>query len=192
MAIELKEIQVKWMGISPLLMNSNVTVNPLHPISIERKKITGKRKKTEDDILELLDLDYKAGIYYEEDLGPVIPAICVEATIRNAAKTLRRGTDVKSCVFVTPDFIKLEYTGPRKLEDLIKDQRFRNVQVVKVQRSSLLKCRPKFDKWEIEFTLAYDNKIFDDDTIVQIMDIAGGRIGLCDYRPRYGRFEALL
>ena len=188
----MKQIQVNWKGTSPLLMNSNATVNPFHPISLKRKPLTAKRKKTDEDLLTLLDLDFEGSMYYDEKLGPIIPAICIEATLRNAAKRIRRGTDVKSCVFVSPDYIPLVYDGPRKKEDLIKNENFRDIRPVVVQRSSLLKCRPRFNKWEVEFELTYDQKIFDDDTIIQILDIAGSQIGLCDYRPRYGRFEAIV
>ena len=188
----MKVAKCKWMGISPLLMNSNQTVNPFHPVSVQKKPLTSKRKKTEEDILKLLDLDYEGSLYYDSDVGVYVPAICVEATLRNGAKKIRKGSDVKSCVFVSPDFIELIYDGPSDLEGLLKDDRFKDVRPVVVQRASMLKCRPRFDKWEINFDLTFDPKIFNDEDIELITDIAGRQIGLCDYRPRYGRFEAII
>jgi hypothetical protein len=188
----MKIMKVTFKGIAPLLMNSNVCVNPLHPITLERKQITGKRKKTEDDYLDLIILDLKGAMYYDEKLGPYIPAICVEATLREAAKKIKKGTSVKSSLFVEPDFIKLEYEGPREFEKLIKDERFRDVRPVTVQRSQVIKARPRFNSWAINFTITYDELILDQEAMGQIFDIAGRQIGICDYRPRYGRFEVYI
>ena len=48
MNITRKHLRVTFKGISPLIMHSCKCVNPLHPISLEMKKYTSKRKKTEE------------------------------------------------------------------------------------------------------------------------------------------------
>ena len=46
----MKKLNVTLIGNSPLIMHSPKCVNPLHPISIEMKKYTSKKKKTEEEI----------------------------------------------------------------------------------------------------------------------------------------------
>jgi hypothetical protein len=48
-------------------------------------------------------------------------------------------------------------------------------------------------KWRIAFTVKFDdNREVDQSTIVKLVEIAGRKIGLCDWRPqkkgRFGRF----
>ena len=48
----MKKLNVTLIGDSPLIMHSPKCVNPLHPISLEMKKYTSKKKKTEEDVKE--------------------------------------------------------------------------------------------------------------------------------------------
>lgn len=52
--------------------------------------------------------------------------------------------------------------------------------------------RPRFDKWAVTFTLVVDDEMFGEDIIRELVDAAGKKIGLGDYRPQkrglYGRF----
>ena len=54
----MKTMQIRWTGLTPLLMHSAVGVNPTHPLTIACGKITKKRNKTEDDQIELLNERY--------------------------------------------------------------------------------------------------------------------------------------
>lgn len=53
--------------------------------------------------------------------------------------------------------------------------------------------RPRFNSWGIEFTLEIDDKEVKPETIRQLVEVAGNKIGLCDFRPTcrgpFGRFE---
>jgi len=49
----MKNLKVTWKGISPLIMHSCKTVNPLHPISKEIRKLNDKQrgqKLTEEEL----------------------------------------------------------------------------------------------------------------------------------------------
>jgi len=49
--------------------------------------------------------------------------------------------------------------------------------------------RPRLDEWELDFTLEVDDEMFHTDFVRQLVDDAGKKIGLCDYRPsRKGPF----
>lgn len=185
----MKSFNCKWHGVSPLLLHSNAGVNPLHPLTREKKAVTSKRKKTEEDTMRILDLDYLLGLYWDDSTGVYVPAVNVEATIRDAAKKNKKGKDVVCGVMVAPEYIKLKYEGPQTSEGLLADMNFRDIRIGKIQRASVTVCRPRFNNWEIDFSVEYDPEIWDKDALLETMVLGGKYIGFCDYRPRYGKFE---
>lgn len=60
----------------------------------------------------------------------------------------------------------------------------------------ILRHRPCFDDWAIEFELELDETIIAAKLLRDIIDAAGGRIGLCDFRPDckgpFGKFKVTL
>lgn len=59
-----------------------------------------------------------------------------------------------------------------------------------VQRSRIVRTRPRFNQWHIVFNLLYNEEKIDLDTILDAMNYSGNYVGLCDSRPRYGQFVA--
>lgn len=188
----MKNLLVTWKGATPLIMHSCQCVNPLHPISIEMKKYTSKRKKTEEDLMKIADLEWEAGAYWKDGLGLYIPAENVEATIINGAKANRKGSDVEKYCDVTDLYIPFEYGENLTKEELIASYEYRDTRVMTVMRSKILRTRPRFDQWEITFNFRYDDEKIDLATITQAMEYAGAYVGLCDSRPKYGKFVVLV
>ena len=187
----MKNLKVTWKGISPLIMHSCQCVNPLHPISKEMKKINAKKsKKTEDDIAKLSDLEWEAGAYWKEGLGLYIPAENVEATIRNGGKAYRKGSDIEKYVNVTDLYIPFNYGENLTKEELIQNYEYRDTRVMTVNRARVMRTRPRFDQWNITFNLMYNEEKIDLDTIITALEYAGLYVGLCDSRPKYGKFVA--
>ena len=53
--------------------------------------------------------------------------------------------------------------------------------------------RPRIPHWKLAFNVKFDeNREVSDDTVVKLVEVAGRKIGLCDWRPqkkgRFGRF----
>jgi hypothetical protein len=52
--------------------------------------------------------------------------------------------------------------------------------------------RPRFDKWKLAFTVEYDSGMFSPSLVRMLLDDAGRRVGLGDFRPArkgpYGKF----
>ena len=184
----MKNLLVTWKGTTPLIMHSCQCVNPLHPISIEMKKYTSKRKKTEEDLMKIADLEWEAGAYWKDGLGLYIPAENVEATIINGAKANRKGSDIEKYCDVTDLYIPFEYGENLTKEELIASYEYRDTRAMTVMRSKILRTRPRFDQWEITFNFRYDEEKIDLATITQAMEYAGAYVGLCDSRPKYGKF----
>ena len=186
----MKTLQITWKGITPLLMHSCQCVNPLHPISREMKKYTSKKKKTEDDLVKISDLEWEAGAYWDDDIGLYIPSENIEATIMNGAKMFKQGTSIQKFCDVTDLRIPLDYGAKLTKEQLIKDYKYRDTRPMTVMRSKVMRTRPRFDKWKIQFNMQYNEEKIDLQTIELAIENAGAYVGLCDSRPKYGKFSA--
>lgn len=186
----MKNLKVTWKGISPLIMHSCQCVNPLHPISKELKKYTSKKNKTDEDLVKISDLEWEAGAYWKDGLGLYIPAENVEATIINGAKANKKGKDIQKYVDVVDLYIPLDYGENLSKEQLIQNYEYRDTRIMTVMRSKILRTRPRFDQWKIEFELRYNEEKIDIETIINAIEYAGMYVGLCDSRPKYGKFVA--
>jgi hypothetical protein len=198
-----KQAEFTIKSISPMLMHDrNKLVNPLHPLTKEVKRFSGKRTKTEEDLMALAKLEWLAGMYLTEapqiDIQggnvkfngggvPCLPSSVLEGAIINGAKKHKLGTQFKSGILIDQDFC-LEYTGPKKLEDMWADGNFTDIRPVQVQRNSIMRCRPIFNAWSATFVINYLPNIVNKDQIQEALESAGQVAGVGDYRPKYGRF----
>lgn len=191
----MKNLKVTWKGITPLIMHSCQCVNPLHPISKEIRKLNDKprgTKLTEEELERLSDLEWEAGAYWQDGLGLYIPGENVEATIRNGAKANKKGKDIEKYVNITDLYIPFDYGENLTKEELIKRYEYRDTRPMVVSRARILRTRPRFDQWRITFNLIYDEEKIDLDTIVDAIEYSGKYVGLCDSRPKYGKFTSII
>jgi hypothetical protein len=65
--------------------------------------------------------------------------------------------------------------------------------VIPATGGRIMAHRPRFDKWQLVFTLDVDAEMFDASVARELVDLAGKRIGLGDFRPArkgpFGRFR---
>lgn len=187
----MKHLKVQWVGTTPLLMHDCKCVNPLHPIATKIKEITSKGKnKTEEDLRLLSDLEFQAGLYWNEQIGVYVPAENIEATICAGARSFRKGQDIQRHVFVTELKIPLDYGENLTLEQLMQNPDYRDVRAVRIKNNRLIRTRPRFERWRLDFVLEYNDVKIDPQIIIRAIDHAGTDVGLCDYRPKYGKFVA--
>ena len=188
----MEQITLHLTGQTPLLMHRPVTVNQLDPKTIELKKYTGKRKKTEDDHAIILRLDWEAGLYHDAEVGPYLPGVNIEVMLRKAGVITKQGTAIQRGVLVPEEMVAVMYEGPRGtngkgLQELW-DANLKDIRVVKNQSQSVMRCRPCFRNWEMTVPVVYEPSIIDERDLISIAERAGTMIGLGDYRPRFGRF----
>ncbi len=56
---------------------------------------------------------------------------------------------------------------------------------VVIQRARVLKSRAKLEKWKISFTIVYSEQLIADPQIIKtVLEEAGQRIGIMDFRPQ--------
>lgn len=184
-------IEFNIRGISPLLMHSDQLANPLHPATKAHKELTSKRKKTDADHEDIAKSEWLASLYYDEEIGIHIPGQNLDATMVESAKLQKLGKHVKRAAMVVEDRIPLKFKGPKDPLALFEDKRFVDVRGVKVMAAKLMRCRPIFREWELTFNVQLDEEVMNESEIRKIVSDGGRFIGLCDYRPRFGKFEVL-
>ena len=188
----MKTLKITVKGIAPLLMHSCQCVNPLHPIAQKMVPLKSKRKKTEEDLIKLADLEWEGGLYWNDNIGLYMPSENIESMMKEAAKTFKKGKDVQKYIFLSDPFIPFDCGEEFTKEKMINDYRYRDSRCVNVMRSKILRTRPRFNFWRFTFDLNYDETGIDVSTIVNILNQGGKYVGLGDYRPRYGTFEAIV
>lgn len=186
----MKKLHVTMYGKSPLIEHSPKCVNPLHPLSIEMKKYTSKRKKTEEDLIAISDLEWEAGVYWDDNIGLVIPNECLAATIQNGAKMNKNGKDVAKFVHILDPMAALDIGEVQNYDKMKTDVRFRDVRSVVVSRSRVIRTRPRFNTWSCEFDMLFEEDKIDIHAIMLALENAGNYVGLCEMRAMgYGRFD---
>lgn len=188
----MKKFRIQIIGTSPLLMHNAQLADEFNPIVLEMKKLTSKKgtKRTEDDRWELRRLEFMGGLYYDAAAGPYVPGLNIEGSLKEAARLIRRGKDVERGVMITTDINPIMYTGPREKDDLYKDPNHVFSVTVRNQSSRITRTRPIFREWVTEAEGVYDPSLVDLPALNDFATKAGQYIGMCDWRPRYGTFDA--
>jgi len=173
---------------APLLLHNGQMANPLNKWAKAMKQISAKKAKTDADYEELARLEFMAGLYLSPE-GPVIPSFVVDALLVAAAKKVREGNEAKAGVFC-PENALLQYDGPRTPDELWKDEGFRHIALVRVSTARVARCRPVFNNWTAVVKVSVETGVVNPARIDDWMAIAGTQIGVGDWRPKFGRFQA--
>jgi len=170
-AFEVYEVRIE--GTKPLLMHA--------PTGLGDKP---KRRRGEH-----LDpkIEAESYLYRDSEGNIVIPSVNVKACIRDAGanyKVSGRRSTFKSMIKAGIDIRPFPYIP------LIHEGWVVDIRPVVVQRSRILRARPRFDKWSLEFDIInHDPKIIHRETLQRILVDAGRYYGLGDFRPEFGLFR---
>lgn len=174
-------------GISPLLQHNGQLADPLNTWARALKEVTGKRMKTDADYEEAARLEW-FGSLYTENGKIVIPGRCMDATLINSAKKSKKGTQAKSALMCEANFI-VEHDGPENLDDLWLDARFHQRVLMKVKGNGVMRTQPKFFPWAATIEVSFDTNQLNPKDIGGFVELGGVQIGICEGRPRYGRYK---
>lgn len=183
----MESLKVKLSGLSTILMHSARLSNPLDPKVKEFKLLTAKRKKTDEDMVDIARAEFELGLYFDEKLGPYIPTENIRKSIIEGGRLSKLGTAIDRSVQILEDRAPLKYDGPRTVPALW-DKKFYDLSSVGVQQARTMRCRPAFEKWSLDVELFFDPSMVNRDQLLSAMESAGKFIGLGDYRPRFGRY----
>lgn len=167
-----KSIAVEIKGVSALLMRAF----PLQPIEALEKK----DPKEQAEYSAYRDPETKA-LY--------VPGINVQRSLISAAtysKGKGRGSlqrPAAACLMISPERLQLgaaEYSVDSRPV------------VVPATKGRVMRHRPRLDEWGLSFTLEFDDTLLKETEVRRIVDDAGSRVGLLDFRPEkkgpFGRF----
>ena len=174
-------------------MNSDRASDPLSKEAQWLSEISGKRNKTEADMIELARRQFHCSLYLDMAGSPTIPVDNVHSCLYAAAK--RRKDGPKFSGSFTVSSVKFDYDGPKLPDDLWEAQdTFVDRRSVKVGTARVIRTRAVFPMWSLAITAEHDPEVADLFDIRLWAEIAGARIGLGDYRPQrgglFGRFKA--
>ena len=171
----MKKFNVSIKGTRPLLMHrfAEETAN------IKGEKRTGPHDDSKEAELSLYRLTN--GIIYQ-------PAEHIEGALRQAAKDFRipgKRTRTYSALIVAQVEVEPREI-PHKIQDWVTDARS---VVLSATRGRIMRYRPKFEEWALDFTLISNDDQIPNQVLLDILEHAGNHEGIGDYRPKFGKFE---
>ena len=194
MAIQQARIIVS--GISPLLQNNPQTVDPFNHYAKAKKAITNKRTaKTDDDLIELGNLETESKIYFDDEIGVYVPATWItEAIICTGFSVAKIGrAKMRGGLFATEPKIKLKYRGMAKVKtitDVVMNPEFRHRMLLKQGQVRVPKDAPIFHDWSFETAVEFDDTVVDLGSLRRIVERSAKYGGFGDFRPTFGRATA--
>ncbi len=183
----------KITGIAPLIVHNGELADPFYAFSQEIKKISGKRKKTEADHEMMAKLEWRGGLYVNEG-KLIVPSDCFEASLVGAAKLSRLGKDAARGLFVEDHLLICgdgipDSVDEEALDAMYESGKFTFRKGVRVGTAKVMRTRPIFGLgWWSQATIVFNDAVFNKQQIEDLAEAAGSQIGLCEWRPRFGRF----
>lgn len=182
---KMKEFKVKIKGKTPY-MQHRMDDQKLEEWEKNRRLIVER-----DDIA--LEDRYRAEFHsYNDNKGFYLPSEHIRGSLINAGAFLKSkvGNAKKSMknVVAAQFMIKEE-----KLRLPVYDEIDKRSAVNRNIKARIITIRPKWNNWNIEFTLQIDNDTITKETIQELINTAGNYVGIGSFRPTnngmFGRFE---
>jgi len=184
----MEKLTLNFIGKSAMLMHSDRGANPLDPDAQAHKALTSQRKKTDELYAAIAKSEWLLGLYHDKELGPCVPSMNLRSCIIEGGRLSKLGKAIERAILPLNEMEKLEYKGPRSKEELWVLPEFRDMRSVVVS-GRVMRCRPKFSGWKVQFSFVYDADVISKTELIQSAEKAGAYIGLGDFRPVFGRFD---
>ncbi len=171
------------VGMAPGVLMNNPT-----EIGGKPKGVGRKTKPTAEE-------DAATKVYTLPSGQLCLPTDHFRQSLINGGKGLRLGKEyatslIKGTVFAVTDTCPLATEGKPITSYAIDTRR------AVIQKQGIPRSRPLIEKWETTVEFEYDPDFITAEQIGEVMDIAGRRVGVGDYRPQkggpFGRFTAEL
>lgn len=189
-------LKVRWTGTAPLIMHNGQMADVDNEYAEALKKLTSKKNKTKEDRREMSWIEFQGGLYWNEEIGPFVPADNILACIIEGGRISKLGVKLEQGLSILEMSIPLEYKGPRDPVKMFANgvspfvhQCMVNGQGGRKGGGKTKRTRPAFmTPWSIAFSLDYKDRVLDKAEVVTAMTDAGDLIGLMD-KPRFGKFS---
>jgi hypothetical protein len=192
----IQQAQIIITGIGSILMNNPQCVDPFNRFTKLKKSITNKRtSKTDDDLIELGNIETESKIYFDSKIGVYIPSTWVSESIIVAGFSVAKigRQKMRGGLFATEEKIKLQYAGSDKVKsitDIVKNPEFRHRMLLKQGQVRVPKDAPIFRDWSFKTVVEFDDTVVDIRSLENITKRAALYGGFGDFRPTFGRATA--
>tara|TARA_R110000823_G_scaffold229701_2_gene356620 strand:+ start:281 stop:859 length:579 start_codon:yes stop_codon:yes gene_type:complete len=183
------KIVIDVVGTSPLLMHNPRMVDPEFEINRQMKVLTGKRKKTDEDLRQIGRLEWFGGMYEVE--GVVVqPTSKLRKCLINAGRISKQGKSIERALSLSELNVPLIYEGPKELNKLFEDKRYTSRLSVGIGSKRVMRVRPQFSQWGLRVKgLFIEDAGLNLSEFEHIAELAGLSEGIGDNRVNgYGRF----
>ncbi len=179
-------LRVRLRGTAPLLMRSSRLADPLDDFTVALERLTRKRVKLRSDHVAIARTEWAGGMW-TCDGAPCVPGSAIESCLLQAAKARKAGAAVKAGVSV-PGLPMLSYEGPKDLDALWADERYRLRVPVRIRGVRTMRTRARFPAWGLVAEIRYLPSLIARRDLLDDLVVGGDTIGLGDWRPRFGSF----
>ncbi len=172
-------LSVEITGTAPILFHR------YDPDSVERK---GNAKK--GDKLKKTD-DIQSYVYRDENGYLGVDASVIHGTLVNAAKRFKDPSNNRaSCMEITKAGLIISPATPL-FDPKTREWEMEDRRGVSVQRNRVTRVRPAMRAgWRLRFEVtSILPTLLTEERIQELLTTAGTLVGLCDYRPVFGRFR---
>lgn len=192
----IQQAQIIITGNRPLLQNNPQCVDPFNRYTKAKKAITNKRTaKTDDDLIELGNIETESKIYFDDKIGVYVPATWVtESIICTGFQVAKIGrAKMRGGLFETESKIPLDYRDKKKVKaisDVVMNPAFRHRMLLKQGQVRVPKDAPIFHDWSFQTVVEFDDSVVDFGSLKRIVERASLYGGFGDFRPTFGRATA--
>lgn len=184
----LKIIDVTIEGASPMLVRRFSDAQQESATSGKRGSSVGNNGTPQEQADDAL--------YKDEKGKPIMPGVNIFQCIMAGGRffkmgkkqvTTARGSLLPACVIMNTTYAPIVHKQPWKVD----------TRPVKIPATGgrILRHRPCFDDWKMSFSVQLDEEIMSAEFFREIVDAAGNRIGMGDYRldcrGPFGRFKVV-
>lgn len=195
----MKEINVKWSGIRPLIMHNAAMIDPDNEFVRRKNELQRQMKKLKKDDVdgrekmrrEIERVEWRGSLYWAPTMGVYMPGKNIMACIVAGARKLKSGKQAEQAIIPIDD-VPVETTVQTKdLDILYNDKDFSLREAVRIPPKTgtrVMAVRPKITKWTLRFKIEFDEKVLPTADLIEANTEAGSLIGIGDWRPVFGRF----
>jgi hypothetical protein len=186
----IKHIHIRIEGVSPLLINRFTDAAQLSATNGTGNAAVGETLTAQEDAEQRLYIS-------EQTKKVVMPQPNLFRCIIDAGKYFKNGKSkvttqkssiIPACLDIDPIEIEIKHDKPWGVDS----------RAIRIPSTGgrILRHRPCFYQWSLEFEATLDGEIMGEKLFRQIVDAAGKRVGLGDFRPDckgpFGKFVVVL
>jgi hypothetical protein len=174
----MKNIEVEITGISPLLQHR-------FPVEESEQQTTAKNRKQKEEDVEKSLYKLADGTIYQPSVHFIssLKKAGAKFQIPGQGKATYKNIIGSGAVLISPEAI------PHKTQSFEIDIR---PVVVPATKGRVVRKRPVFKNWVLRFNVEFDEDEISAATIKELLEYAGRRVGIGDFRPEkggsFGRF----